>query len=1228
QQWYLEAMKSKPIHPPPIPLGLGLYMLEDGHGLQRGSLWRNIDCGWVIFDQRVFVVSFPGGTGVSGSLWPGTIFFSVYLTEIDIVFDNSRGIASYEFLKMDEVPDMDDLLNELEAAETTGKLKYGANDPVMNPRVVPSDSSNDFNDKRNTARDDHIEEANNITTIDIEATNVLSDIITCLSANANDSLCYNVEAEREDIAVQATGILKDATSENSVSENFADCKNDGTRDSLSDHPSSYSDIILDECKETNSGELFNKVIEVDRIAEQYAEMEQYLDSYGMNDTSLDISGQPHLIADREVVFSSAKEIKKEMNTLEETDEGSLSHGVDSYENCRSASKLEKETDEEIKDPVIERIIRITLAVDVDSSTSSDEQSVNEMPPDTSVGAEDLGLDDVQKNASLYINGSTTSTERLSSCCTQSSIVADVKETVSAVKKSDENREYRGNDNEEEQQSELMEDSSDNSVSECKISVPVIDQVQAISVVSSTHNISHDPGVKYLTESERQLGKKKPIWIADKETLSCMLCCNKFTVFVRRHHCRCCGRVLCARCTTQKASLSYVNNPKKEHRVCDPCFETLKRIEESEKNIKAGDSGDTNDYHRSSDISPATKPVLKLRGKPENSISTNNDQSSSSNDVAHGGSSVKRSVTFRDGLHPGYNSNETHTSTVDMGSSKPKKHNSKRHHVSRRLQQLHITEECVCLLPGGCLTSSDTEKTSTVDNRRGTINSLYLRINDGTIKECDNIQEQINENKNVMCIISRGMSFVGLDEIFLAYYCDTELIELPIDYLWRIYEIYQDALTPRNESSDEELGIRLAHNRVPALNRTARFSNFEKPVARDILLFKPSVQSFKNLLVPSSSFLVATFIYQSESIWASVIPQRLLFRIGLQSSFYPTSIINDFNREPVYNSIFDTSVLKMFNDFRNWRFQMPLISGSTLTVHDNSESILIIPTWALEEIIKLIEANKNMVAWGLDFSSDADSYLVCKQDSAGCFNSQIFTSGIGNRKVTGASFIVIDGALKDSGEPFTMNVLEDGMTIRFRSDIMESVIEALSVGQDFEQNSSAMKFSIKWDDGSYTQQLIGGLISPIDNRSLIGCYQYGLKKSRILGSSYLIPNQVYWSLRLVSVYNIGKGRFVQRVQSKVFSVSEQVTAQIATTLVPFTAALIEHDLRHIFFRIRVTSEDAEYKTQPWPGMEKEFAAWLDFLDYQVVPGLFTVCSYVTVGFHAELHMALISIRPNP
>lgn len=53
---------------------------------------------------------------------------------------------------------------------------------------------------------------------------------------------------------------------------------------------------------------------------------------------------------------------------------------------------------------------------------------------------------------------------------------------------------------------MVEDGSDHSMSESEILVPAIDETQAISVVSSTYDISSVSGVKYLTESERQLGK--------------------------------------------------------------------------------------------------------------------------------------------------------------------------------------------------------------------------------------------------------------------------------------------------------------------------------------------------------------------------------------------------------------------------------------------------------------------------------------------------------------------------------------------------------------------------------------------------------------------------------------------------------------------------------------------------------------------------------------------------
>lgn len=61
-----------------------------------------------------------------------------------------------------------------------------------------------------------------------------------------------------------------------------------------------------------------------------------------------------------------------------------------------------------------------------------------------------------------------------------------------------------------------------------------------------------------------------------------------------------------------------------------------------------------------------------------------------------------------------------------------------------------------------------------------------------------------------------------------------------------------------------------------------------------------------------------------------------------------------------------------------------------------------------------------------------------------------------------------------------------MAVRLRSDVMESLIEALSAGRNFEQNSSAMKFSVEWNDPC-ARQSVGELVSPIDGRSLIVCF---------------------------------------------------------------------------------------------------------------------------------------------
>ncbi|KAI4540700.1 hypothetical protein MG293_009741 [Ovis ammon polii] len=60
------------------------------------------------------------------------------------------------------------------------------------------------------------------------------------------------------------------------------------------------------------------------------------------------------------------------------------------------------------------------------------------------------------------------------------------------------------------------------------------------------------------------------WVPDESESVCMVCCReRFTMFNRRHHCRCCGRLVCSSCSTKKMVVEGCReNPT---RVCDQCY---------------------------------------------------------------------------------------------------------------------------------------------------------------------------------------------------------------------------------------------------------------------------------------------------------------------------------------------------------------------------------------------------------------------------------------------------------------------------------------------------------------------------------------------------------------------------------------------------------------------------------------------------------------------------------
>lgn len=88
--------------------------------------------------------------------------------------------------------------------------------------------------------------------------------------------------------------------------------------------------------------------------------------------------------------------------------------------------------------------------------------------------------------------------------------------------------------------------------------------------------------KHKTD-ESDVGKRRKvehwlpaIWIPDEKTGACMRCGRPFGWRRRRHHCRLCGRCVCASCSGRTFFISdpSVKDESKPARACDACYETV------------------------------------------------------------------------------------------------------------------------------------------------------------------------------------------------------------------------------------------------------------------------------------------------------------------------------------------------------------------------------------------------------------------------------------------------------------------------------------------------------------------------------------------------------------------------------------------------------------------------------------------------------------------------------
>jgi hypothetical protein len=75
---------------------------------------------------------------------------------------------------------------------------------------------------------------------------------------------------------------------------------------------------------------------------------------------------------------------------------------------------------------------------------------------------------------------------------------------------------------------------------------------------------------------------RPAWVKDRDAPNCMRCRAEFTVTLRRHHCRNCGKIFCTNCCFRKMKLKHLGYDSKEL-TCGECASFLEQYWHTQRN---------------------------------------------------------------------------------------------------------------------------------------------------------------------------------------------------------------------------------------------------------------------------------------------------------------------------------------------------------------------------------------------------------------------------------------------------------------------------------------------------------------------------------------------------------------------------------------------------------------------------------------------------------------------
>ncbi|KGL82038.1 Zinc finger FYVE domain-containing protein 16, partial [Tinamus guttatus] len=237
------------------------------------------------------------------------------------------------------------------------------------------------------------------------------------------------------------------------------------------------------------------------------------------------------------------------------------------------------------------------------------------------------------------------------------------------------------------------------------------------------------------------------------------------------------------------------------------------------------------------------------------------------------------------------------------------------------------------------------------------------------------------------------------------------------------------------------------------------------------------------------------------------------------------------------------------------------------------SCIKIPRSRYNEMMKVINSsNEHVISIGASFNSEADSHLVCVQSKDGVYNTQANSATGHPRKVTGASFVVFNGALKtSSGFLAKSSIVEDGLMVQITPETMESLRQALRDQKDFRITCGKMDagdlkeyVDICWVENE--EKTNKGIVSPIDGKSM-----EGTQSEKVLqGGDFETEGRI---MKCTEVYYFQKDLELSSPIPHQFA--KEIAIACSTALRPHLKTLKDNGMNKIGLRVSIDSDMVEY-----------------------------------------------------